>query len=89
MTDRRRTGVLAAAAAVARRPGLWPTAVRQAFVLAPDRWWARRPFLPLPDRRYLRFRLVTQYGDADHPPVARDVVDYLSWCQQMRRMGRR
>ena len=89
MTDRRRTGVLAAAAAVARRPGLWPTAVRPALVLAPDRWWARRPFLPLPDRRYLRFRLVTQYGDADHPPVARDVVDYLSWCQQMRRMGRR
>lgn len=89
MTDRGRTGVLAAAGAVARRPGLWPTAVCQALVLAPDRWWARRPFLPLPDRRYLRFRLVTQYGDADHPPVARDVVDYLTWCQQMRRMGRR
>lgn len=88
MTDRGRTGFLAAAVAVARRPGLWPTAVRQAVVLAPERWWARRPFLPLPDRRYLRFRLVTQYGDADHPPVARDVVDYLVWCQRMRRLGR-
>lgn len=89
MTGRDRSGVVAAALAVARRPGLWSTAVRQAIVLAPDRWWTRRPFLPLPDRAYLRFRLVTQYGDADHPPVAQDVVDYLSWCQQMRRMARR
>lgn len=89
MTGSDRSGVVAAALAVVRRPGLWSTAVRQAIVLAPDRWWTRRPFLPLPDRAYLRFRLVTQYGDADHPPVAQDVVDYLSWCQQMRRMARR
>jgi len=88
VTRRSRTGVVAAAIAVAQRPGLWPTAVRQAIVLTPDRWWARRPFLPLPDRRYLRFRLVTQYGDPDHPPVASDVVDYLTWCRQMRRIGR-
>jgi hypothetical protein len=88
VTRRAGLGVTAAALAVLRRPGLWPTAIRQGIVLAPDRWWTRRPYLPLPDRRYLRFRLVTQYGDPDHPPVPGDVVDYLTWCRQMRRMGR-
>jgi hypothetical protein len=69
------------AAAVAVRPSLWATAVVQALRLAPRRWWLRRPYLPLPDRGYLRFRLQTQYGDADREPDAADVVTYLHWCR--------
>lgn len=71
--------------AVLVRPGLWTTAVRQMFRLAPRRWWARAPFLPIPKADYLEFRLVTQYGGghgqpgADIRPV--DVVDYLEWCK--------
>jgi hypothetical protein len=72
----------AAVAAVAARPGLWPTALREARRLAPAGWWRRPPFLPLPDRAYLRFRLETQYGSADHRPVPADVVSYLEWCRQ-------
>ena len=68
--------------AVLVRPRLWSTAVRQAWRLAPRRWWARRPFLPLPDRDYLRFRLETQYGDAEHRPLPGDVVTYLEWCRR-------
>jgi hypothetical protein len=68
--------------AVAARPMLWPTAVRQAGRLAPTRWWTRPPFLPRPARAYLRFRLVTQYGDPTHPPEAEDVVRYLRWCRE-------
>jgi hypothetical protein len=55
------------------------------FRLAPNGWWRRAPFLPLPDRRYLQFRMETQYGDAMHRPEANDVVTYLSWCRSLRR----
>jgi hypothetical protein len=70
--------------AVGRRPGLWATAVRQMRRTAPTRWWRRAPFLPLPSGEYLRFRMVTQYGAADHRPEAGDVVSYLAWCKQFR-----
>jgi hypothetical protein len=73
---------LAALAALARRPTLWPTAVRQAVVLAAPGWWRRRPFLPLPAPDYLRFRLQTAYGgDGEGPPDPADLVTYLHWCR--------
>ena len=76
--------VLAGLAAVGRRPDLWCTAVRQARALAPSGWWRRPPFLPLPDRRYLAFRMETMYGDAGHRPAPADVVAYLDWCRSHR-----
>lgn len=68
--------------AVARRPGLWVTAARQARRLAPDRWWRRSPFLPLPDRAWLRFRSETQYGDPERAPDPDDVVTWLQWARR-------
>ena len=59
--------------------------MRQLFVLAAPGWWHRRPFLPLPDREYMRFRMVTQYGDPDHGMEPADVVAYLHWCRSYRR----
>ena len=71
-----------ALAAVAPHPALWPTAARQARVLAPPRWWRRRPFLPVPSAEYLRFRLETAYGGAgDQAPDPSDLVTYLRWCR--------
>ncbi len=71
--------------AVLRRPDLWVTGVRQAMVMAPDGWWRRAPFLPLPDPAYLRFRLVTANGGdgsaASAGDVGRDLVTYLEWCR--------
>jgi hypothetical protein len=69
---------------VLARPHLWATAVVQVFALAPQGWWRRRPFLPLPDRDYLRFRLQTQYGDPDHEPEPADLLSYLEWCRSYR-----
>jgi hypothetical protein len=66
---------------VAARPDLWLTAVRQAVRLARPRWWRRPPYVPIPDREYLRFRFETQYGDARPDP--HDVVTYLEWCRRM------
>lgn len=71
---------LRAAAAVARRPDLWATALRQASRTAAHGWWRRPPFLPLPDRAYLRFRLETHYGEAGAPRPG-DLVTYLEWCR--------
>jgi hypothetical protein len=71
----------AVATAVGRRPRLWPTAVRQARRLAPRRWWSRAPFLPVPDRAWLRFRAETQYGDPDRRPDPTDVVTWLEWAR--------
>jgi hypothetical protein len=68
--------------AVARRPGLWSTALRQARRLTPTGWWRRRPFLPVPDKGYLAFRTVTQYGEIGRSPSPEDVVDYLEWCRE-------
>lgn len=79
----RRWAVVAFVAVLAR-PWLWWTAVRQLLLLARPGWWRRAPFLPVPDREYLRFRLVTQYGDPSRVPVPRDVVGYLRWCRSYR-----
>jgi hypothetical protein len=63
------------------RPSLWWIALHQAIRLARPRWWARPPFVPLPDPDYLRFRFETQYG-SNGTPDPHDLLDYLKWCQQ-------
>lgn len=73
-------------AAVGRRPGLWRTALVQAWRMAPAGWWRRRPFLPVPDADYLRFRLETQYG-SEHEADPADVVTYLEWCRAFDQHG--
>jgi hypothetical protein len=73
--------------AVARRPDLWGTALRQARRTAPSGWWRQRPFLPVPSGEYLRFRLQTQYGDADATPEPSDDIAYLEWCRAWDRAG--
>jgi len=77
--------VIAAAWAVARRPDLWWIGLVTFVRFVPDGWWRRPPFVPWPDRALLRFRLVTQYGDAERRPEADDVVAWLEWCRKERR----
>lgn len=72
---------MVAAVAVVRRPSLWWTALRQLRRMVVPGWWRRAPYLPLPDRTYLRFRLVTAYGGEGGAPRAEDVVTYLHWCR--------
>ena len=78
--------MIAAAGCVLGHPSLWPTAVRQAIRLVPSRWWTRSPYLPVPSRAYLEFRLVTQYGDISHRPEPADVLNYLRWCRDWQRL---
>jgi hypothetical protein len=71
------------AAALAMRPDLWLTAVRQVAILAPARWWQRRPPLPTPDPAYLRFRVQTAYGAGAGSVPPSDLVGYLEWCRRL------
>ncbi|MEO5568663.1 MAG: hypothetical protein ABIR92_09230 [Gemmatimonadaceae bacterium] len=43
-------------------------------------WLTRFPFLPLPDREYVRWRMLTAYGDEDVVPPVADVVRYARWA---------
>lgn len=55
------------------------------LALVPERWWASPPHLPLPDRRYWHFRMVTVFGgDGSGNLDDHQVVDYLRWTSQMR-----
>jgi hypothetical protein len=42
-------------------------------------WWIRAPFLPIPDRTYLRWRMYTAYADEDAVPPADDVIRFAQW----------
>ena len=67
--------------AVLCRPSLWITALTQLYRLTPRRWWARAPFLPVPTREYIRFRVLTQYGERGHTLEVADVLSYLRWLK--------
>ena len=75
---------LRSAGAVAVRPRLWPVATAQLIRFAPDRWWRRPPFLPLPRTDLVRFRSETMYGDASKAPSPADLVVWLEWCRAQR-----
>ena len=43
-------------------------------------WLTRFPFLPLPAKAYVRWRMHTAYGRDDAVPPADDVVRYARWA---------
>jgi len=45
-------------------------------------WYRRPPFLPLPPRDYMQWRMFTAYGDANTVPPARDVVNFARWRRE-------
>ena len=53
----------------------------QAIRFAPDGWWRRPPFVPLPPVDLVRLRSETMYGDPAREPSPADVVVWLEWCR--------
>jgi hypothetical protein len=45
-------------------------------------WYRRPPFLPLPPRDYLRWRMLTAYGDEAAVPPLEDVVRFARWRRE-------
>lgn len=46
-------------------------------------WYRRPPFLPVPSRTYLRWRLYTAYGDEGAVPPLEDVVRFVRWRRRL------
>lgn len=69
---------------VARRaivsPGLAADLLRVIWRFRRRRWFARPPFLPLPSREYVRWRMYTAYGDEGALPPVADLVRYARWA---------
>ncbi|HVE77734.1 MAG TPA: hypothetical protein VNA89_02675 [Gemmatimonadaceae bacterium] len=62
-----------------RRPSDGVALLRVTWRFRNRHWYRRFPFLPLPDRPYLRWRMHTAYGDYDAIPPADDVIRYARW----------
>ena len=60
-------------------PTLGVDLLRVAWRFRVRQWWRRPPFLPLPSRDYVRWRMHTAYGDHDAVPPAADVERYARW----------
>ncbi len=71
--------------AVARRPDLWLTGVILGIRLGRWRQWPPRVG---PGSEYVRFRLITMYGDESGSISGPEAVAYLEWCRRMRRGAR-
>ena len=63
-------------------PRLALVLLRTAWVFRRRRWWTRAPYLPLPDRDYLRWRMYTAYADEAAVPPAEDVVRFARWRRE-------
>ena len=66
----------------ARSPRLALDLLKMLWAFRRRRWWTRLPFLPLPDRTYLRWRMYTAYADENAVPPADDVVRFARWRRE-------
>ena len=62
------------------RPGDGVALLRVGWRFRRNGWWRRAPFLPLPSRDYVRWRMHTAYGSDDAIPPAEDVIRYARWA---------
>jgi hypothetical protein len=62
-----------------RHPGLGVDLLRVAWRFRARGWYRRFPFLPLPARDYVRWRMHTAYGDHDAIPTAEEIERYARW----------
>ncbi len=63
-------------------PQLGLDLLRTAWAFRRRGWWRRLPFLPLPDRTYLRWRMYTAYASEDAVPPAADVIGFARWRRE-------
>lgn len=45
-------------------------------------WPWRAPFLPVPSRPYVEWRMYTAYGDRHAVPPVQDVIRYARWARR-------
>lgn len=77
--------VLSLAGRALLSPRLALDLLRTGWAFRRRHWWRIAPFLPVPDRSYLRWRMYTAYGDEAAVPPVDDVVRFAAW--RRRTMG--
>jgi hypothetical protein len=65
-----------------RRPALAVDLVKLSWRFRNRRWYLRPPFLPVPDRNYVRWRMDTAYGSPDATPTVSEVERYARWASR-------
>ncbi|MDX1673464.1 MAG: hypothetical protein R3314_01585 [Longimicrobiales bacterium] len=83
MSDSR--SVLGIAVRAVRRPRLLISLLRAAWRFRARGWWRKPPFLPLPPREYVEWRMHTAYGDADRAPTVDELSRYVRWANRVYR----
>lgn len=63
-----------------RNPALGAALLRVGWRFRRRQWYRKPPFLPIPDRTYLRWRMLTAYGDANAVPPTDDIARYARWA---------
>jgi hypothetical protein len=53
--------------------------LRVVWAFRATQWYLRPPYLPLPPRAYVRWRMYTAYGDEAAVPPIEDVVRFAKW----------
>jgi hypothetical protein len=74
--------VLKLALRAALSPRLAVDLGRTAWAFRRRRWWATAPFLPVPDRTYLEWRMYTAYASEDAVPPVEDVIRFARWRRE-------
>ncbi|HEX9705194.1 MAG TPA: hypothetical protein VGA20_08115 [Gemmatimonadales bacterium] len=64
------------------RPRLAIDLLRLVWSFRARSWYRRPPFLPLPSREYVRWRMFTAYGDEDAVPPLEDVIRFARWRRE-------
>ena len=64
-------------------PRLAVDLLRTAWAFRARSWYRTPPYLPLPPREYLRWRMYTAYGDAEAVPPVEDVVRFARWRREV------
>ena len=60
--------------------------LRLAWAFRTREWYRHAPFLPLPPREYVRWRMHTAYGDEGAVPPVEDVVRFARWRREVMRL---
>lgn len=76
---------LSVVGSIIRRPTLLWGLASTAWAFRAKNWYRRAPFLPVPPREYVRWRLETAYGDSDAVPPLSELEAYVRWGVDMRR----
>lgn len=81
-------GLVTIVGRAALRPRLVAALLGAAWRFRARGWWRRPPFLPVPPREYIDWRMHTAYGDDGRLPSAEELERYVRWANRMHRTRR-